>query len=154
MILSLYVINEWMIQRLHNKEYDNVLNNPQLLPVMWDCDVEMSWHMCWEDDHVSRVIVIWDITPTMWTCVRNIMLDRPKLRYRDFICAIGESCKDTLTYVLKPEIDEESRIAWNTLWGCQMLLRNWIVIKVVFECGLKQIARCVESRWNLSLLFF
>ena len=36
------------------------------------------------------------------------MLDRPKLRHRDFICAIDESRNDMLTYVLGPKIGEKS----------------------------------------------
>jgi hypothetical protein len=32
---------------------------------MWDCDVEISWYMHWVDDHVSWVIAILDIAPTM-----------------------------------------------------------------------------------------
>jgi hypothetical protein len=38
------------------------------------------------------------------------------------------------------------------LWGCQTLLRNWIVIKVVFGCMTKHGIDVSRSRCNFSLL--
>ena len=48
-----------------------------------------------------------------------------------------------LSYVLEMWID--------LLWGYQMLLRNWVVIKVVFGFVLKNAARHGKSRWDLPL---
>lgn len=83
-------------------------------------------------------------------CYEHIV-DRPAARHCEYICAIGESCNDTYTKVLRPEIGIESRIAEEHILGCQKIPHNWIVIKVASASVLKQIAGSVESRWNLLL---
>lgn len=39
-----------------------------------------------------------------------------------------------------------------SLWDFQTLLRNWVVIKVVFGCSMKHVARCVLVKMGFAPL--
>ena len=86
--------------------------------------------------------------------LENMMLDKPILRYYwdcYLWCAISCYLKWCTCRILNLRLPLIPRMCSGILWGCQMLFRNWVVIKVVFGFVIKHVVGYEQSRWNLPL---
>src|SRR3990170_408054 len=75
--------------------------------------------------------------------------DRPNYETQRYV--ICESLVQHMFYVLRPELAHVLEMVTDLLWADQMLLRNWVVIKVDFGLVQTHAARHGRARWDLPL---
>ena len=75
--------------------------------------------------------------------------DRPNYETQE--CVICESLVQHMFYVLRLEVTHVLRMVTDLLWANQMLLHNWVVIKVGFGFVQNHAARRGRARWDLPL---
>ena len=75
--------------------------------------------------------------------------DRPNYEMQRYV--IYESLVQHMFYVLRPELTHVLGMVTDLLWADQMLLRNWVVIKVGFGFVQNNAERRGRARWDLPL---
>ena len=75
--------------------------------------------------------------------------DRPNYEMQRYV--ICESLVQHMFYVLRPELTHVLGMVTDLLWADQMLLRNWVVIKVGFGFVQNHAARRGRARRDLPL---
>ena len=73
--------------------------------------------------------------------------DRPNYETQRHV--IYESLVRHTFYVLRPELTHVLEMVTDLLWADQMLLHNWVVIKVGFGFVQNHAARRGRARWDL-----